>query len=204
MPFAVAIAQQLGPFAAFVVATFDRSGLPLLVGSVCVAVGIAGGNATLTVAFGTLGMILGDLALYEVGRYGGPRTRMGARLLAPLKPLRATARAIFRKYPTFAMLFGRYVAGAGILLPLLAGGFGLKRGRAYLLCIAGSILYVVPWGFLAFYIGDRFEPVVTKYAKDLLWFALAGLVLVVAWFTIARVRRRAKKATTRHHHAAEK
>lgn len=189
-----ALAQSLGPLAAFVVATFDRSGLPLIVGSVCVAVGLAGGSPALTVSLGTLGMIAGDLALFEVGRYGGPRTRAGQRLLRPLRPLRATARAILRRHPSLSLMFGRYVAGAGILLPLLAGGFGMRRARAWALLAAGSALYVVPWGSLAFWLGHRFQPFVESVQSDIVWFALAGLLGVIAWFAYQRVRRRARKA----------
>ena len=199
-PDAQELARALGPFAAFVAATFDRSGLPLIVGSVCVAVGIAGGNPVLTISLGTLGMIAGDLALYEIGRRGGPRTAFMAKLLRPLKPLRATARAILRKRPGLSLVFGRYVAGAGILLPMLAGAFGLARRRAYTLLIAGSILYVVPWCAFAFILGRRFQPLMEELTHDLVWFAIAGIVGVVGWFAYQRVRRNAKKAAAHPQH----
>jgi membrane protein DedA with SNARE-associated domain len=197
------LARTLGPFAAFVAATFDRSGLPLIVGSVCVAVGIAGGNPSLTIALGSLGMIAGDFALFEIGRRGGPRTAFMAKLLRPLKPLRATARAILRKRPGLSLVFGRYVAGAGILIPMLAGAFGHERRRAYALLAFGSILYVVPWGALAFVLGDRFQPVVERVAHDAIWFAVAGIVGVVGWIAYQRVRRKAKKAATHPRHVRE-
>lgn len=188
------LAQTVGPFAAFLVATFDRSGLPLIVGTVCVTVGIAQGSAPLTITLGTLGMITGDLVLYELGRRSGARMSFSKRLLSPLRPLKSSARAILRKYPSMSLIFGRYVAGAGIILPLLAGGFGMPRRRAFSLLIFGSIIYVVPWGILAFHLGKRFEPIVTKYSGETVWIALAALVGVVAWAAYQRVRRRARKA----------
>lgn len=194
LPSAQELVQTLGPIAAFVVATFDRSGLPIIVGSVCVAVGIANGSAPLTILLGTLGMITGDIFLYELGRRGGPHASFSRRLLKPLRPLQATARAILRKYPSAALIFGRYIAGAGIILPLLAGGFGVARKRSYSLLIFGSIIYVVPWGTLAFYLGRRFEPIVTQLQGDVVWFALAGLLGAAAWFAYQQVRRKARKA----------
>lgn len=188
------LAEHLGPFAAFVVATFDRSGLPLIVGAVCVAVGLANGNATATVCLGTLGMIVGDLFLYELGRRGGTGSSFTKKWLRPLRPLRATARVILKKYPSLSLLFGRYVAGAGILLPILAGAFGMARRRSYTLLIIGSICYVVPWGTAAFYFGNRFRSSVEHIGDDILWFAVAGIVVVIAWFAYQRVRRKAKKA----------
>jgi len=198
------LAQTLGPFAAFVVATFDRSGLPLIVGSVCVAVSLAGGSPTWTVALGTLGMTIGDLTLYEVGRQGGARTGFAKRLLRPLKPLRSTARAILRKYPSGALMFGRYLAGAGILLPMLAGGFGMKRQRAYTLLTLGSLLYVIPWGTLAFYLGRRFEPAVRRLSGDMVWYALAGLLAVAVAIAYSRVKRNARKAAAHAQHHADR
>lgn len=188
------LTQALGPFAAFVVATFDRSGLPLIVGAVCVAVGIADGSQPATIALGTAGMIVGDLTLYEIGRQGGSRTAFARRFLRPLKPLRSTARAILRRYPTGSLVFGRYVAGAGILIPILAGGFGMARRRAYALLVLGSVLYVIPWGVLAFQLGRRFDPIVEEVVGNVVWFAVAGLVGAVAWLAYSRVQRQARKA----------
>jgi membrane protein DedA with SNARE-associated domain len=194
------LAQTLGPLAAFVVATFDRSGFPLVVGSVCVTVGLAGGNHFLTIFLGTLGMISGDLFLYEMGRRGGARYGLSRRILRPLRPLQATARALLRKYPSASLLFGRYVAGAGIILPLLAGSFGRPRRKCYLLLIFGSAIYVVPWGSLAFFLGQKFEPVLVDLQKELVWFALAALVAVAGYFGYLHVRRKAKKAAAHPMH----
>jgi membrane protein DedA with SNARE-associated domain len=101
-------------------------------------------------------------------------------------------------------MFGRYVAGAGILLPMLAGGFGMRRQRAYLLLTLGSVLYVIPWGWLAFYLGRRFEPAVRQLSGDLVWFALAGLLAVAAALAYGRVKRRARKAAAHHEHHADR
>ncbi|MFN0206207.1 MAG: DedA family protein [Planctomycetota bacterium] len=194
LPNAEELVRTLGPLAAFVVATFDRSGLPIILGSVCVAVGIVNGNQTLTILLGTLGMISGDLFLYELGRRGGTQASFSRRLLKPLRPLQATARAILRKFPSASLIFGRYVAGAGIILPLLCGGFGMSRKRSYPLLIFGSVIYVLPWGILAFYLGRRFEPIVNKFQAEAVWIALAGLFCVIAWFAFQQVRRKARKA----------
>jgi len=192
------LAHSLGPFAAFLVAVVDRSGLPLLVGTVCVAVGAAGGHLVPTVAFGTLGMIAGDLALYELGRRNGSRA-FARRFFRPLLPLRSTARAILRRHPYLALVFGRYVAGAGILLPLLAGSAGMRRGRTYAILIAASIAYVVPWGAGAFLLGQNFVSFMEHLGETLVWAALAGLVAAAGAFIVFRVKRRARRAA-RHAH----
>jgi membrane protein DedA with SNARE-associated domain len=198
------LVSQLGPFAAFVVATFDRSGLPLITGSVCVAVGAAGGSLVATVALGTLGMIVGDLALFEIGRAGGPRSRVVGRILRPLRPLRATARAILKRYPYLSLAFGRYVAGAGILLPMLAGSAAMKRGRVYPILVVASIAYVVPWGTAAFYLGQSFVSVLEELGTRLAWLALAGLIAVAAGFAYFRIRRRARRAAAAARETAER
>lgn len=188
------LAETLGPLAAFVVATFDRSGLPLIIGAVCVAVGLANGSATATVCLGTLGMISGDIVLYEIGRRSGNGSFFKKPWLRPLRPLRANARALLKRYPIVSLMFGRYVAGAGILLPILAGTFGLARRRAWALLTLGSILYVVPWGVAAFYFGNRFRSVVTTISDDVVWIAVLSLVVVIALFAYQRVKRKARKA----------
>ncbi|MBI3819317.1 MAG: hypothetical protein HY286_11540 [Planctomycetes bacterium] len=192
------LAEHLGPFAAFVAATFDRSGLPLVVGAVCTAVGLANGNAPLTLAFATAGMIAGDLFLYELGRRSGVAASFTKRLFRPLRPLRATARAILKKWPALSLLFGRYVAGAGILIPMLAGGYGIPRRRAYGLLIFGSTIYILPWCGLAFYLGNRFRDVVTRWEDKLVWFAIAGIVSFIMWFAYRRVRRKAQRAAVQN------
>jgi membrane protein DedA with SNARE-associated domain len=92
------------------------------------------------------------------------------------------------------LVFGRYVAGAGILLPMLAGAFGVARRRAYALLVAGSVAYVVPWGALAFYLGQRFQPLAERFSRELVLLAIAGILGVVVWFAYRRVRRNANKA----------
>lgn len=195
LPTVQELAHTLGPFAAFVIATFDRSGLPLIVGSVCVAVGAAGGHLVPTVSCASAGMIVGDLVLYEVGRRGGPRSELLRRLLRPLLPLRATARALLRRYPVMALAFGRYVAGAGILLPLLAGAAKIERRRAWAVLILGSLAYVIPWGTAAFLLGQSFIETMQSMSSHIAWGAVAGLVIVIAVFAYIRVRRRARKAS---------
>jgi membrane protein DedA with SNARE-associated domain len=194
VPNADQLVECLGPFAAFVVATFDRSGLPLILGTVCGAVGAAGGHIVPTVALGTLGMIAGDLALYELGRKTGSGGAFGRRLLRPLLPLRATARAFLRRRPGVSLAFGRYVAGAGILLPWLAGSTGMKRGRVYAILIGASIAYAVPWATGAFLLGQSFVASMDALGTTLGWVAVGALVLAAAAYADLRIRRRARKA----------
>ncbi len=199
LPSVAELAQTLGPFATFAVALVDRSGLPILMGSMCVAVGAAGGHMVTTVALGTLGMTVGDLALFELGRRHGGRGSFQRRLLRPLKPLRATARAILRRFPELALLFGRYVAGAGILLPLFAGASGMRRSRGWLLLVTGAVLYAAPWGTASYLLGQSFVDAMDSLGPTIRWAALAGLLTAAAAFGILRVLRRARRAA-RHAH----
>lgn len=194
------LVQRFGPFAAFGVAIVDRSGLPLLIGSVCVAIGAVGGSPTATLAFATAGMLAGDVGLFEIGRRAGATRALTRRVLRPLRPLRATARAIVLKYPYASLAFGRYVAGAGILLPMLAGSAGMGRVRAYLILAAGTLAYVIPWGALAFALGRGFEASMKSAGPLIGWAALAGLAMAAAAFIVFRVKRRARRAAAHLDH----
>ena len=140
----------------------------------------------------TVGSVLGALLLYAAGLRLG-RDRAAALLSRlPLVEERDVLRAErwFDRRGQTAVLVGRLVPGVRSLVSLPAGAERMPLGRFTLLTALGSLVWntlLVGAGAL---LGRQWQ-VVERYA-DVLNYAVTGVVVVlVAWFVVRRLRRRA-------------
>ncbi len=143
----------------------------------------------------TVGSVLGALLLYLAGlRLGRDRaTALLCRL--PLVDERDVLRAEqwFDRHGQTAVLAGRLVPGVRSLVSLPAGAERMPLGRFTLLTTLGSLVWntlLVGAGAL---LGRQWQ-VVERYADVLNYVVTGAVVLLVGWFVVRRLRRRARGA----------
>jgi len=139
----------------------------------------------------TIGSVLGALLLYAAGaRLGQDRaTALLCRL--PLVEERDVVRAErwFEDHGRTAVLFGRLVPGVRSLVSLPAGAQRMPLWSFTALTTVGSLTWntlLVGAGAL---LGRQWQ-VVEQYADILNYAVTGGVVLLVAWFVVRRLRRR--------------
>lgn len=154
-------------------------------------------SAPLVLLAATLGSVLGALALYWLGaRLGRDRsTRLIARL--PLIDTEDVTRAAdwFDRHGQGAVFFGRLVPGVRSLISIPAGASKMSVLRFTVLTTAGSLLWnglLVGAGLL---LGTQYE-LVERFADVLDYLLIGGLVLVIAFLAVRRVRANRAAART--------
>jgi membrane protein DedA with SNARE-associated domain len=138
---------------------------------------------------GTLGYLLGSIAGWAIGRYGGrPLAERHGRLLH-LGPERlARAERWFDRHDDWAVLLGRITPVVRSFVSIPAGIFRMPLGRYTLLTIPGSAAWCfafsgVGWAFGRNY--DRFH-----HAFDIA--LVAGAVLLMLYLVLRRTSSRLK------------
>lgn len=153
----------------------------------------ATGQMTWSVAYavGWVSIVLLDLALHALGRWGGPglrRSRLGRRIGTRRW---AVARRFVGLRGPWAVVAARFVMGTRIPVFLLAGALGMPR-RTFLL-VAGSAAVVsvaLPLA-LGYYLGANLDALLawlTAARWILVGLAVAGLA--TWWFLVRRRRTR--------------
>ena len=143
----------------------------------------------------TVGSVLGALLLYLAGLRLG-RDRATALLChLPLVDERDVLRAEqwFDRHGQTAVLAGRLVPGVRSLVSLPAGAGRMPLGRFTVLTALGSLVWntlLVGAGAL---LGRQWQ-VVERYADVLNYVVTGAVVLLVGWFVVRRLRRRARGA----------
>lgn len=149
----------------------------------------------LVVIAATLGALVGNLALYAVGRRLG--IERSVRLLARL-PLVSEAeagagRAWFERHGSAAVFLARFVPVARAMVSLPAGATRLPLGRFVLLTLAGCGAWNGALVAAGYALGTQHERVAGVLERlDLV--LLGGVVVAVAWWVL---RRRARAVTGR-------
>ena len=151
------------------------------------------------VGVGLMGVLSGDVILFALGRWGGPRvaTVWPFRLL--FKPARLErTRLFFRRYGGWTAFVARFAAGFRAPTYLLAGSMGM-RTRTFLLADGGAALISVPllvW--LAWRFGAQIDRVKGWLADGryalLVLFCLLGIWLAQRWIRGRRAQRSATQA----------
>jgi membrane protein DedA with SNARE-associated domain len=148
-------------------------------------------NPLLVLIAATIGSVLGALVLYGLGaRLGRERSaRMLARL--PLVDADDVARADdwFDRHGKGAVFFGRLVPGVRSLISIPAGAQHMPLVRFIALTLAGSLLWnalLVGAGML---LGTQYQ-LVERFADVLDYVLIGGLVLVIGFLAVRRLRAR--------------
>lgn len=145
----------------------------------------------LAVLAATVGSLVGALALYALGRAWGPgrSRRVVAKLpLVDVADLeRAEAR--FERHATAAVLLGRCIPVVRSLVSLPAGAQRMPVLRFAALTTLGSAVWNSVFIGAGYALGAQWERV-GGYAELLTWVVVALLMLLLARWVLARIRRR--------------
>jgi membrane protein DedA with SNARE-associated domain len=140
------------------------------------------------------GIIISDLLLYVIGRYGGNRLlehRFLRRLFDPQR--RERIERNFHRYGVNILLFGRLLPGIRAPLFVTAGVMRLSIPRFLLADGIGAVLGNSLLFFLAFWFGDQFKELIEKaehkveVMRPIL--VLTAILAVAIYFLIHFLRR---------------
>lgn len=154
--------------------------------------GIASWHGTLMVA--TLGIMTGDLVLYNLGKWWGPGVvnhRSVRWMITPERFARVSER--FQQHGAWFCFFGRFFVGIRAVMCMTAGATRFPYWRFFLADFSGALLSV-PFFVLLGYLCAGMIPTLRAYLGGVQLVMLAG-VCIAAVVTIAVVRARHK----RHH-----
>lgn len=139
---------------------------------------------------GTIGGLIGSLASYYLGYYGGRAflERYGHRIGLPRQRL-ALADKWFEKYGNATVFFTRLLPGIRTFISLPAGAARMNVLHFAAYTFAGSLIWSIFLTYIGHKMGDNWEIISTLFHKaDAL--VIVGLLLVIACFVWRRMRGR--------------
>lgn len=138
-------------------------------------------------------ILIGDTCLYLIGRRLGTASESKGRLSKLLTPeRRAKAMAWFDKYGSWAVFFGRFVAGIRGAVYLTAGTVRFPLPRFILLDFLAALVSVPVWIWLGWTFGENWEVVIATMKSAQGWvLGIAGAVILglIIYFKWWRKRR---------------
>ena len=149
-------------------------------------------NLLVVLVAATIGALVGSLAAYLIGLWGGrPLLDRYGRYLGINAAHLARAERWFDRWGTWAVLLGRFVPVVRALVSYPAGISRMRLGRFLLFSTIGSI----PWNFALLYagflVGEQYENI-ARAAKPYEYAVIAvfavALVALVAWWIVRRRR----------------
>lgn len=145
---------------------------------------------------GTTGSVLGNFALYYVGRRIGVARlsrwadRHGWWLMVSREDLER-ARHWFQRHGRATIFFARLVPGIRSLVSIPAGIEKMNPFTFALLSACGTGIWAAALAFLGRYLGKNFEAV-SRYVGPISYLVIGGLV---AWYTVHVIRAWRKRRT---------
>jgi membrane protein DedA with SNARE-associated domain len=155
--------------------------------------GIASWPGTFIVAI--VGIMIGDLVLYTLGRRWGPGVmshRSVRWIVTPDRFARITRR--FQVHGTWFCFLGRFLMGVRAAMCVAAGATGFPYWRFFLADFAGAVLSVPLFVILGYWFAGMI-PTLRAYigGAQALILVLAGIVFIVA-YVVYRKRKRQRAA----------
>lgn len=165
--------------------------IPLIFGGAMAGAGKI--NVYIHFAISMVFILIGDTCLYLIGRKLGTASESKGRLSKLLTPeRRAKAMAWFDKYGSWAVFFGRFVAGIRGAVYLTAGTVRFPLPRFILLDFLAALVSVPVWIWLGWTFGENWEVVVATMKSAQGWvLGIAGAVILglIIYFKWWRKRR---------------
>lgn len=181
----------------------EHLGLPVPGETLLIAGGVEASEGALDLgtllASAWLAAILGNMAGYAIGRYGGHRVlaRYGPRIGVTAERLK-TVEDFFDRYGDAIVVAARFIMPLRQLSGIVAGALEMRWLRFLLLNAAGAALWVGWWGLLSYWLGRRvlaFVRHVGSVEPLLLGLSAILLVLVAARIRRRRLQRLGRKAS---------
>ena len=138
--------------------------------------------------YGALGSLIGALAIYAVGAWGGRSLleRYGKFVLITHRDLELTERW-FAKYGTWAVFLSRMVPVVRSLISLPAGVARMRPGPFVLLTFAGSFLWSLGLASAGYLLGENWESL-RDIMRPFEIPILVGLLLLIALYVYRHIR----------------
>lgn len=181
------LAHQYGYWAVFLGISLENAGIPLPGETITLVGGFLAGsgelNYWLVLGSAIAGAVLGDNCGYWVGKWGGwPFLMTLGRIFRISEEQLLTVKQQFSDNAPKAVFLGRFIALLRIFAGPLAGIAEMPYGQFLLCNTAGATLWAGVMVTLAFFVGEivPLDQLVSSVAK----FAIAALVLVIAWFVL--------------------
>ena len=176
--------DSYGPAAVGVGSTLDNTGVPIFfVAGLAAAVSLKSSLAPMWVA-AFVGSVVGDLAVYAIGRYGLTREKLQAGFLGrSMGPTLAAGERMMARWGWPALAFGRFVPYVGKVLPLLAGSYRKSWASAISAVAVGSFLLTG----LYFLLGEIAVDLVRSRGDLVRYASLAALGVVVVGLYYANI-----------------
>jgi membrane protein DedA with SNARE-associated domain len=156
---------------------------------------VSGGRLTFLEAnlSALIGSIIGSVAAYCVGYYGGRPLilKYGNRFFLS-KDHFFKAESVFNKYGKAAVFFGRLLPVVRTFISLPAGLSKMKP----LHFLFYSVIGIIPWNMLLIYLGFRFgnsyDTVIRPLFKQYEYVVLALIIIVLLYFIIKHVLKKSR------------
>ena len=152
----------------------------------------SGGWAYVTMALaGALGYVVGSVAGWAIGRYGGrPFVERHGRLLHVSEARLGRAERWFDRHDRWAVLLGTITPFVRSFVAIPAGLFRVRLGRFVLWATIGSLVFAFAFTGIGYAVGSHYERI-HRFVDLALLAGAAALVLylVFRWFSRLKSRR---------------
>ncbi|MDX6241159.1 MAG: hypothetical protein QOG10_5983 [Kribbellaceae bacterium] len=201
---ALAIAIPTGGIAALaylvvgLVIGVESMGVPVPGETTLIAAALLASHGDLTLGWvigaAAVGAIVGDSIGYFIGRKAGRGLfeRLGRRFHHFSGDRIEKAERYFHKYGVWTVFFGRFVALLRIFAGPMAGTLRMPYPQFLVANAAGGIVWSSVIGIVAYKVGDNADKI---FGRLSVWALVAIAVVVVAAYTIYKVRRRSIAAS---------
>jgi len=136
-------------------------------------------------------ILIGDLCLYGIGRRISRNAETPSKWQKVLTPERqAKVQGLFDKYGSWAVFFGRFVAGVRAAVFLSAGMARFPVGKFILFDLMAAAISVPVWIWIGYVASKNWESVAEQAQKYQFMILGVLLVLVVIGFVFLKRRRR--------------
>jgi membrane protein DedA with SNARE-associated domain len=155
-----------------------------------VVAGKSDGSLLLMIATAYVGVMIGDFALFQLGRRLGPRAVNHRFLRMALTPRRiGWVTSHFHRFGLLTVFIARFTIGFRAVTFLSAGISGVRTSR-FLMADAAAALIYVP---VSVWLGWRFGSVVLKDVENAFLWIILGLVAVVGTLLVVSILRRRRR-----------
>ena len=144
-------------------------------------------------------ILIGDLCLYGIGRRISRNAETPSKWQKVLTPERqAKVQGLFDKYGSWAVFFGRFVAGVRAAVFLSAGMARFPVGKFIFFDLLAAAISVPVWIWIGYAASSNWEVLAEKAQKYQFMILGVGLVRVVSgfWYIKRRHRKKAEQAAT--------
>ncbi len=140
-------------------------------------------------------ILIGDYCLYRIGRKLGDSAEAPGFVRKILTPkAKAKVNGMFERFGSWAVFFGRFVAGVRAVVFLTAGMSRFPVWKFLLLDFLAAMLSVPLWIYLGLWAGENWEFFLEKFKIYNTWFIGFLIVAGVGYFFYKKRRRQSGDA----------